>query len=165
MRTKNNTNTVLCPKCGGEYDTSLAKCPYCGYIHEKGAERKFLNDLEQKRQELDKVDDQARKDYLNEWKRDGKSVLRRILIVAAVLIVLVIAVLIIHKLGDAGEDRDYAREMVWQHEHFPEFDRLYEEGKWQELQDLLFQYGAEGHDVWEWAHYEEIRDMDREESP
>ncbi len=157
---------VICPKCGAEYDPSNAKCPYCGYIHEEGAEKKFLNDLEQKRQELDKVDDQARLDYKNEWKRDGKSVLRRILIVAAVLAALIILAVVVQKANDPfGDDRDYVQEMVWQNEHFPEFDKLYEEGKTKELIELLHKYGAEGHDVWDWAHYDEMAELEKEDRP
>ena len=165
MKTKGEEKTVRCPRCGGEYDPSLAKCPYCGCINEKGAEQKFLKDLEQKRQELDKVDDKARQDYKNEWKRSGKSVLRRILIIGAVMAVLVIALLIIHKVTDQREERDYVQEMVWQHEHFPELDRLYEEGKTQELLELLYRYGAEGHDVWDWPHYEEMLELEKENRP
>ena len=156
---------ISCPKCGGAYSPSLPKCPYCGYIHERGAERKFLNDLEQKRQELDKVDDQAREEYKNVWKSDGKSILRRILIIAAVLIALAAVILILHQCADSGDDGDYVQEMVWQHEHFPELDRLYEEGKTEELLELLYRYGAEGHDMWDWPHYEEVLELERKDKP
>ena len=58
------------------------------------------------------------------------------------------------------QDRDYVQEMVWQHEHFPELDRLYEEGKTEELLELLHRYGAEGHDMWDWPHYEEMMEKE-----
>ena len=163
MKASKNTRPVICPKCGGEFDPSLVKCPYCGYIHESGAERKFLNDLEQKRQELDKVDDQAREDYKTEWKKSGKTILYRVLVIAAALAVLIAALLVLHGRTDPDEDRDYVQEMVWQHEHFPELDRLYEEGKTEELLELLHRYGAEGHDMWDWPHYEEM--MEKEDRP
>ena len=54
------------------------------------------------------------------------------------------------------DDRDYAQEMVWQHEHFPELDRLYEEGRYEELDERLYMYGQENHDLWEWQYYEEF---------
>ena len=160
MKASKNTRPVICPKCSGEFDPSLVKCPYCGYIHESGAERKFLNDLEQKRQELDKVDDQAREDYKTEWKKSGKTILYRVLVIAAALAVLIAALLVLHGRTDPDEDRDYVQEMVWQHEHFPELDRLYEEGKTEELLELLHRYGAEGHDMWDWPHYEEMREKE-----
>ena len=155
---------VSCPECGAVFDAAETRCPYCGHIHEKGAERAFFAKLEEKREQLDRVDDAAREDYKEEWKRGSRSVLKRVLIAGAVLLLLVVVFL--KQQNDLwDEDRDYAQEMVWQHEHFPEFDRLYQEGNIKELLELIYRYGEEGHDVWEWSHYDEVTAMDTEETP
>lgn len=144
-----------CPKCGAVYIWTEAKCPYCGYIHETGAEQKFFRKLEDTRQRLDRVDDAVREDYRDEIRKNSRAIIKRVIIVAAVIA------------GIAGlfawseyrlfhDSRDYSKEMVWEHEHFPELDSLYEEGKYEELDRLLNEYGAEGHDVWDWKYYDEF---------
>ena len=33
--------TIVCKNCGGKYDDTLSKCPYCGTMNKKGAYRDF----------------------------------------------------------------------------------------------------------------------------
>ena len=156
--------TVLCPDCGARFPRTETRCPYCGKICEEGAERSFLQDLEETRRKLDRVDDQARADYKNEWISHGRSVGKKLLILLAVFAVLAAAAFVaLHDPG-GGTDGDYAQEMIWQHEHFPEFDALYEAGNLQELREKIWEYGAAGHQVWDWAHYDEVTASDFEET-
>ena len=146
-----------CPKCGALYDREEARCPYCGFIHEAGAEKKFLRKLESTRRELDLVDDQAREDYKEELRRSSRRTGKRVLLIAGILALLAGAFFLWER-SLFRDDRDYAQEMVWQHEHFPELDRLYEEGRYEELDERLYTYGRENHDLWEWQYYEEFYD-------
>ena len=112
-----------CPKCGALHDSTEAACPYCGYIHEAGAEKRFFRNLEQTRRELDQVDDQAREAYRREILVRSRGILKRVLIIGGILA----AVILFFVLAERAlfrDDRDYSKEMVWQHEHFPEFDAL-----------------------------------------
>ena len=152
----------ICPKCGAAYPETEPKCPYCGYIHETGAERKFFGKLEETRRTLDRVDDEAREEYYREIRKSSGAAAKRILI-AAVILAAAVGLFALSEHYMFREDRDYSREMVWQHEHFPELDRLYEEKDYAELDALLDKYGAEGHDIWDWDHYEEFTEEIREE--
>ena len=36
-----------CPNCGAKIDKLDASCPYCGYINVEGAEKKYMDELEE----------------------------------------------------------------------------------------------------------------------
>ena len=150
-----------CPKCGALYPKTEPKCPYCGYIHEEGAERKFFRGLEGTRQTLDRVDDAVRQDYRAEMRKNSGAIAKRVLIAAAILAA-VIGLFAFTEYRVFRDDRDYVQEMVWQHEHFPELDHLYEEKNYEELDALLDKYSAERHDVWEWDHYDDYAEERKE---
>ena len=151
----------MCPKCGAVYPKTEPKCPYCGYIHEEGAERKFFHGLERTRRTLDGVDDAARQDYRAEIRKNSRAVVKRVLIAAAILAA-VIGLFAFAENRMFRDDRDYVQEMVWQHEHFPELDRLYEEKNYEELDALLNKYSAESHDIWDWDHFDEYTEKRKE---
>lgn len=154
----------ICPNCGAPVDLTMPKCPYCGHIYEEGAEKRFMQELEMTRQKLDRVDDEARAGYRQEWKRNTRSVTRKI--VLALVIIAALAGLYIyseHRLF-SDDGKDYAKEMAWQHEHFPELDELYEAGNYEEALDLFFTYSEEDHDMWDWKYYDELMDYAEQES-
>lgn len=161
MRAERDTERV-CPKCGAAYSLSEPRCPYCGYIHETGAERKFFRRLEKTRQDLDMVDEEARAEYHREMRKNSGAAVKRILIAAAILAAIA-GLFALTERYRFRDDRDYSREIVWQHEHFPELDRLYEEENYTELDALLNRYGAEGHDVWDWDRYDEYTERTEDE--
>ncbi len=38
---------IICPNCGAEIEENVAKCPYCGYINIKGAEKKYNEEIDE----------------------------------------------------------------------------------------------------------------------
>ena len=74
--------TICCGNCGGSYDDELPKCPYCGSIHISGAEKEYMEKLEDVREELEELDEvpvkelhavvkktsrTAKEDYIDNW--------------------------------------------------------------------------------------------------
>ncbi len=158
MDDRTDGRTRQCPACGAHYDRSEAKCPFCGYIHEEGAEKKFLRGLEEIRDRLDQVDDQARENYRAEVRANSRAIVRRVVIVVVILAA-VIGFFALAEYRLFHSKRDVAGEMVWQHEHFGELDRLYEGGDYDELEEKLNEYGAGGHDIWDWEHYDDFMEQ------
>lgn len=150
---------VLCPNCGAIFDAALDRCPHCLYINPEGAEEKFMGDLEQTRANLDLVDDEARHAFADEMKKGGASTVKRIVIVAVVLVLLLGLVYLVEERPFQKED-DYVSELIWQEEHFPELDDLYAKGRYDEICELIYEYSDEGHDVWDWEHYDELMEYD-----
>jgi len=56
----------ICNSCGGSFDESLPKCPFCGTLNEEGAEKEYNKKLYNIKEELDHVDELAVDDYKNE---------------------------------------------------------------------------------------------------
>ena len=156
MKADNSGPERKCPRCGAVYAVTEDRCPYCGYIHEAGAERKFMRGLEDTRRQLDRVDDEAREDYRNEFLRNSRAIIKRVLIAGIIIGGIAAFFLITEHFLFRGGHKDYSKEMVWQHEHFSELDQMYEEKRYEELEERLSVYGAEGHDIWDWKYYDEF---------
>ncbi len=146
---------VKCQNCDAEFDEAEVKCPYCGFLYAPGMEKKYMSDLEDKRQALDVVDDEARADYKKEATSSGKKALRAVIIVAAIILLIVGAAklqeyLLFHEKYSAEE------ELLWQQETFPILDKYFEEGDYDACFDILYSDENRDHHIWDWQHYDEF---------
>ena len=149
---------VECPNCGAVFDADETRCPYCAYINPEGAEAKYLKNLESRRRELDSVDDQVRSEYRKEIKQGAGKALKAVLIIALILAVVIGGFVYAENRIFNHDREDYAAELAWEHERFPEYDKLFEEGKYEELIAVLADDG-ENHDVWNWERYDEFMEI------
>ncbi len=144
-----------CVNCGAEIERFSPKCPACGYINEEGAEKQYMDELEDVRKKLDRVDEEAEEGY---YKNYIKAV-RVILITIAVMTVVSIGIYILARYERDriyGSDDNVLEEMAWQREHFAYFDSLYEAGEYDKLAEEFYAEDTEGHDLYEWEHYDFI---------
>lgn len=152
----NMNNIYKCPNCGAQMDINEPKCPHCGYINETGAEAQYMNKLDDVRQRLDNVDEEAAAGY-------GKNYLKIVKIMAITLVILIVLALgyivlaryIENKIMDNGNASgdDILKEMSWQRENFPIYDKLYESGDYEKLVETVFSDETSSHDIWQWEHY------------
>lgn len=148
---------IICQNCKAEFDENETKCPYCGFLYAEGMEKKYLDDLEEKRLELDVVDDKAREEYKEDAKKNGKKVIKIVLIVSAIMLVLV-------GYWHIDENRTWhnkytaEEEIVWQQETFPVLDELYEKGDYDSCWDILLAEENADHQTWEWQYYEALHE-------
>ena len=149
---------VECPNCGAVFDANETKCPYCSYIHPEGAEAKYLKDLEGRRRSLDTVDDQVRSGYRKEIKKSAGTALKTVLIVALILAVAIGGFVYAENRLFYPDRDDYAAELAWEHQRFPQYDSLFEAEAYEELMAALAEDG-EAHDVWNWEHYDEFMEI------
>lgn len=56
-----NIKKIVCPNCGAEIESNVDKCPNCGYINVEGAEKKYMNDLGEIKDNLQKVEEEPEK--------------------------------------------------------------------------------------------------------
>ena len=146
-----------CPNCGAVIDIHDPKCPYCDYINPAGAQEKYMRELEEKREKLDNVDEEAAELYNTEIKKKGKRLAITIAVTAAVIL---LGVLVFSLKGRIWGDpygrtaEEEIQEIAWQKENFPKLDELYNAEKYDDLVDLYFRFLDDGnHDLWEWEHY------------
>lgn len=75
---------IVCSNCGKEFDENLEKCPSCGSTNPKGAERAYLNRLEDVREDMEELDDAPRAELERTIKKQGRLIKRVVLAVMAV---------------------------------------------------------------------------------
>ena len=141
-------------------DIKEPKCPFCGYINETGAEAKYMEKLDDVRLKLDVVDEEAASEYGKGYKKMIKIILVTLAVLAALTMVIfglykVVEKRTLEKGNASGEDA--LKEMSWQKEHFPEFDKLYEEERYEELTDLFYGEESEGHALYDYKHEDFLR--------
>lgn len=145
-----------CPNCGAKIDALDSNCPYCGYINVEGAEKKYMDELEEVRSKLDVVDDEAREDYAK-----GLGSIVKVIIVAVTVMICVIAIILITYLrlkaknadADLHSGEDILAEMTWKKENYPKFDSLYEDGDYEKLYETIENAKTvEKHRIYDWQH-------------
>lgn len=144
-----------CASCGGSFDESLPKCPYCGTLNEEGAEQDYKKKLYKIRKELDQVDELAVDNYKNEVRLFFKV----FLITAAIIGFLA---LIIWQASDNSlpaayssrrSDMDKAIAASKEaHEELIKLRDLYDEGKYEELCENYYKSSYKGK-FYDWEHY------------
>lgn len=85
---------ITCPNCGAEIDNSVTKCPYCGYINIEGAEQKYLDDLDEIKDSLARVEEEPAKALKKGLSKGAKVVIITISILIA-LAAIYVAILLV----------------------------------------------------------------------
>lgn len=134
---------IICSNCGGQFKSTESKCPYCDMIYEPGAENEYKEKLGKIRSDLDVVDNLAE----DEVKKDLKKFLTAILISSVISGLIVIFIISGNRVATTGErsiNRSMVeREMECAKNFFIEtekWDKLYEEGKYEELVGSIDDY-------------------------
>lgn len=149
---------VICGNCGGRFDDSEDKCPYCGSIYEPGAEKKYMETLEGIKNDLDRVDDDVLKNAKNEVKRFFKS----FIISAVIVTILWLIMFMVLKKGEENKKvfaadamKEALDEAVFLDTRFEEWNKLYDIGEYDLMtikikNDLVKDYNG---NYGSWKHY------------
>ncbi|MCR4655181.1 MAG: zinc ribbon domain-containing protein [Lachnospiraceae bacterium] len=145
-----------CPNCGADIGTESTQCPYCGYINEKNAEKKYMDNLYEVKKSLGEVDDEAESYY----RENFRHTFRLIAVTVGILAVVSTVIFFVYSYNsreeyqkDITSGEDILEEMTWKQDAFKMFDKLYMMGKYDEL--CLAVTGSEslGHSVDSYEHY------------
>ena len=143
--------TISCANCGGCYDDELPKCPYCGSGNIKGAEKDYMEKLEDVREELEELDEIPAEELQASVKKQVRRLWIVLLSVGAVILILAAVYFFVNQ----SDERDYKAEYLWQQEHYPEMDALYDSGMYDELEELLYELSEDEHaNLLDWKHNE-----------
>ena len=119
---------VVCPNCGGDISVEDARCPYCGALNPSGAEKAYMDALEDLKDDTDKLAEDVQDDVEANFKRSAKWILVFIAAIVAAIVVCFVAI----QCADSGDERrelqGYQERESFREQYFPELDRLYEEG-------------------------------------
>ncbi len=146
-----------CSNCGAEYDKNMAECPYCGYINEEGAEKEYMDRLYDVRDNLDVVDEAAAADYGRGYRGVLKIVGITLLVLVVITGIILTSRVLMNKRAEEEslkKSQDMLNEMTWKKENYKNFDDLYAEGKYEDLCEALVDAIDQGHEVYDWGHYD-----------
>lgn len=141
--------SVICNSCGAEFDNNEPKCPYCGSMNYDGAEKEYLEKLEDVREDMEDLKDVSAKETKKEIKSQGSFIKKIVIIVAIIGLLLIGYEFFIEKLFERDEKADF----LWKSENYPTMNEMYENGEYEELADFLTQAVKEDKDVYDWEHY------------
>lgn len=145
---------TVCTNCGASFDAALPECPYCNAIYEPAAEKQYMENLEDIKDDLEDLTGVSEDVYKKEIRRN----VVRICIFAVAAAVIILAFLGVrywyYNLYDGGlEMADVKEQILWEQEAFPKLDVWYEEGKYKEIYDYLEEAFNEGYGGSNWEHY------------
>lgn len=145
---------IRCQNCGAEFDQNSAKCPHCGAINEWGAEKEYIQNLKEIKEDLADIPEQIKENYKKEmltvWKKIGI-----VTGVSAVIIGVVSGIILtIYRGTEENYEVDRKAKMLWAKEYYPKIDEWYEQGNYDAILELMHtHYDDEGYAVWDWEHY------------
>lgn len=148
---------VKCSNCGGDMQLHSEKCPYCGFVNIYGAEENYMKKLFGLKGKLEKVDDEARKDYAATM----VSIIAKVVIFIGIFAVVSLGIFygiraVVHKVDDVSSNKvaeDAIAEVVWQRNFFPKLDEIYAAGDFEGVVATLESDEAREHQTTNWEHY------------
>lgn len=173
---KKNTNTkqtsrgkavkmVRCPYCGAEYKEGLLHCPYCGAVDDHQDESEFLEDLDELKDKLEDLPEdavrQTKELQTQEAIRDLRRIFRRVGIIFAVLALLVGGSVfydnVIAGNSEANQNKEHQERYLWKQQNYPKLDEMYEKGDYEGL--LEFYYSETNGWFYDWEHYDLLQGL------
>lgn len=145
---------TICANCGARFEADSPKCPYCNAIYEPAAEKKYMRDLNELKEDMSELPEDAEKRYKREMLVGWKRVLVIFLIVAAVFAVVGGIYFLYNRHMDAKYSYDPKAQLLWEKKYYPQFDELYAAGDYDGIVELLDKTSEEegSGSVWNWEH-------------
>lgn len=147
-----------CINCGASYSYQEAKCPYCGTVNEIGAEQKYMEHLEDIREDLEAVAELPENVYKEEIKSTGKKVRKHV--VRGIIVLAVIAAIWLY-LQNRVYDYYSKDQLLWEQENLPKMDAWYEAGEYDKIQDFM---NTAEYPLYDWEHYDYLESYRKHQS-
>ena len=128
MRASEESQQTTCPNCGAGFAIDEARCPYCGQLNPSGAEKAYMDALDDINDETGDLAEDARESIDTSIRRNAKRTIVVIVIVAMALASLFAIATCMDRGQERRELRDYQAREAFRTQYFEEFDRLYEAG-------------------------------------
>ena len=146
---------ISCSNCGASFKEDAPRCPYCGQIYIPGAEKAYMDHLQDVKEDMSEVEEISEKIYHAEIKKNVKKIGVFIAVFSIIIILAIGFFVSIDKLFSYMEDEeDIKARILWERENFPILDGLYEEKNYEEI--LVFMEKAfeeKGFFCEQWNHY------------
>lgn len=138
-----------CKSCGAHFDEMLPECPYCGTMSIKGAQKEYMDKLEDIRSDVEDLSAVPAQVTKKELKKQTKIILWALGICGALLL---LCVLIEVFFGYKPQERDEKADYLWLQENIPLLEELYEQEQYEELMKKVNDAYENNEPVWQWEH-------------
>ncbi len=151
---------MICPNCGGDFADWAPKCPYCGAMNYQGAERQYMEQLEDIREDMEELPEESESHY----RRHVQVALKKLLVLAAAVLAAGLAAAGLYLIWQHQEDKAYEarvlRRTEWEAEEFPQLDQWYEAGEYDRILERSYELLDENHEfnIYSWSHYQFVAD-------
>jgi hypothetical protein len=158
----NGGEQISCPNCAAVYPAAEVRCPYCGKFNPTGAERAYLDELADIKEDTGELAEDAEESFTTSLQRNAK----RTIIVAIAALAVIATLFLAATCMDQSEERQslqaYQARETFRTQYFAEFDRLYDAGDDDALSayvwSLMDDPGFEALFSWTHADYLEVHD-------
>ncbi len=146
---------MICPNCGGDFADWAPKCPYCGAMNYQGAERQYMEQLEEIREDMEELPEESEVHY----QRHVRGAVKKIAVLAAIILAAGLAAAAGFFLLEKKEAAEYEarsrRRTAWEAEEFPRLDQWYEAGEYDRILEHSYELAMEEHEfnIYNWSHY------------
>ena len=153
---------IVCPNCGAGFSAGDARCHYCGELNPSGAESAYMNTLSELREDTGELVEHAQDDLDASLQRNAKRTIAIVVAVALAIAALFAIANCMDKHEERQELKNYQAREAFRARYFPEFDRLYEAGDYDELSryvwSLMDDPGFDALFSWKHARFLEVHD-------
>ena len=119
---------MMCPNCGASFSEDEPRCPYCGTLNPGGAEIEYLQELEDLKEDTDRLDDAIQGGLVASFRNNTK----RVIGIVTIIVVAIVAIFVTHAILDKNDEQQelqsYQAREAFREQHFAELDRLYDSG-------------------------------------
>lgn len=146
---------MICKNCGADFDDNLPKCPYCGEFSYPGAEKEYMNRLDDLKENLEELQETVPELYTDELKKQAQHVKKILLIIFAVVAVLALGIFGLTRLSDLSFQNDAKAALLFTKEAYPVADEYYAAGDYEGLLEF-YQTSVEENEnanFYNWEHY------------
>lgn len=157
---------IICSNCGAKFQESASECPYCGHIYMPGAEKEYIENLHEIREDMSEIEDLSEEIYRNEVRKNVKKTSVIIIVIVVFFLLLILGLAGISRLlsYDESEEEIKAR-MLWERENYPILDAWYEEGEYQTIVDFMEKtYEETDYSFYDWDHWQFIMQFENYQS-
>lgn len=159
---------MFCSQCGSELKETDAKCPYCGALNPLGAEKAFMDQLEDIKEDTEDLGNMPVEEYQKTLKRQGKFAIKVAFLVVGIFLVVFLAFRVMVFYEESKNKEVIQNQMEFEQKYFPKLYDLYSQGDDEAvlsyLNELYEKDGSEALFQWKpivyYIYYEEYQEVE-----
>ncbi len=128
---------MFCRSCGAKLEKTDNRCPYCGAWTVDGAQREYMENLEEIREDTEALAETPKEVMTEQMKSHGQFAVKVASIVAMVCLAAVIGFVGLNWCYDVQDKKEIQKQTEFSKMYFPKLEELYESGDHQAVYEYM----------------------------